>query len=202
MKHFSLRVLILIPIALLSACASSIGNKQMSEPISMLKPSLAAVTKSTVVESLGPPWDVLTESESETTGWLYVYSQKIVSNPLTYVPYAGFLLGGGDVTIYTRFYCFSSDDSFSGRVMSKEKMYKSIFSEYAAILDSSAKKERQVRLEAEKEKYGFDFHSKEKVNIEWHHWLRGPQVPVYQKRLFEECHRNGLRELDNFVELL
>lgn len=195
-------LLTILLVFLLSACASTAGNKLMAEPISMLEPTSAEITKDTVVKSMGPPWDVLTDSETETTGWLYLYMKKVVSNPLTYVPYAGFLLGGGDVAIYTRFYCFSSDDIFSGRAMSKEKMYKSIFSEYAAILDSLAKKERQARLEAEQEKYGFDFHIEKKVNIEWHTWLRDPQVPVYQKRLFEECHKNGLSELDNFVELL
>lgn len=202
MKRFATRLLTILQIALISACASTTGNKLMTEPISLLEPSSAAITKGAVVESIGPPWDILTDSESGITGWLYVYLKKVVSNPLTYVPYAGFLLGGGDVTIYTRFYCFSSDDVFSGRAMSKEKMYKSIFSEYAAISDFSAKKERQARLKEESEKYDFDFQSEEKVNIEWHTWLRDSQVPVYQKQLFEECRKNGLNELDSFVELL
>lgn len=201
MKHFNLRVLALLPVALLSAC-SSVGNKLMMEPISMLEPISTSITKSAVVESMGPPWDILIEPEYGTTGWLYLYMKKVVSNPLTYVPYAGFLLGGGDVTIYTRFYCFNSDDAFTGRVMSKEKMYKSIFSEYAAMFDSSAMKERKARLETENEKYGFEFDPEKKASVEWHHWLRDAQVPAYQKRLFEECHKNGLSELNKFVELL
>ncbi len=174
----------------------------MKEPASMLESTSKEISKNEVFQSMGLPWDVLFEEKSGTTGWLYLYAEKVVSNPLTYVPYLGLIAGGGDVTVFTRFYCFGRNDALFGTAMSEENMYKTIFSEYAAIFDDDAANEREARLKSELKESGLAFDSEQLLHFEWVHWLRESQIPDFKQRLFDECRENGLRELNEFKEFL
>lgn len=201
MSYPSFRFLIAaIVISSTSACVS-VGNEQMKQPMAIVKTGTSHVSKSEIHESIGVPWDVL-QGELGSTGWLYVYLEKYVSNPLTFIPYAGLLAGGGHVNVYSRFYCFDEHHNLVGRVMGREQMYKSIFSEYTAMLDTTDDDERHARIEIEMNEHDLKYDEDAVTSLEWHIWLRESQVAAFQARLFEECGKNGAAEVTEFSTFL
>ncbi|MEM8562400.1 MAG: hypothetical protein AAGF57_09210 [Pseudomonadota bacterium] len=184
----------------LCACVG-VGEQRVAEPVPIMDLSESETFKPEVFEVLGLPWDIFHNSESDSTAWVYLYSEIGIGNPLTYVPYVGLVAGGANVYSFARAYCFNPNGQLFGRAIFQHTDYRSVLTEWALMFDDGENEARKDRLQQEMLNSDIAYSEDTVLEYERSHWMNEDEVPVFRDKLFKECEQNGLAELEGFKNL-